>query len=167
MRARIASRLNPLRIPHYRSTAPPPYLCRKRAPTSQIAPAVFWTALGQGPGKRKPRVSATDSRRAAPARARDARPKGRDPQPQPTATRSGASMAQTAWLLARQGSPVAKRCATTFTPIPHRTAPETASHVELRTVLLVYYSQTRLGAPRCSWLIPSAITGTSCRCRTG
>ena len=63
------------------------------------------------------------SGRSGLARARDARPKGRDPQPRPTATRSGASMAQSAWLLARQGSPVAKRCAininiTTITAFP-------------------------------------------------
>ena len=55
------------------------------------------------------------SGRRGRARARDARPKGRDPQPEPTATRSGASMAQSAWLLARQGSPVAKRCARNIT----------------------------------------------------
>ena len=36
-------------------------------------------------------------------------------KPQPTAARSGASMAQSAWLLARQGSPVAKRCARNIT----------------------------------------------------
>ena len=60
------------------------------------------------------------SGRSGLARARDARPEGRDPQPRPTATRSGASMAQSAWLLARQGSPVAKRCAiiTTITAFP-------------------------------------------------
>ena len=44
-------------------------------------------------------------------RARDARPEGRDPQPMPGATHSEASMAFPARLLARQGSPVAKRCA--------------------------------------------------------
>ena len=71
----------------------------------------FQDGAGLWPGKYVPRVSATDGRRAAPARARDARPKGRDPQPMPTATRSAASMAPSAGLLARQGSPVAKRCA--------------------------------------------------------
>ena len=35
-----------------------------------------------------------------------------EPQPLPSATRSEASMAPAAWLLTRQGSPVAKRCAT-------------------------------------------------------
>ena len=39
------------------------------------------------------------------------RPKGRDPQPVPAGTRSEASMPMPARLLARQGSPVAQRCA--------------------------------------------------------
>ena len=68
--------LNPLRIQPGRSTAPLPDLCRIPASTSQIAPAVLRTALGPGPGKRKPRASATFSWLGAPASTRDARPKG-------------------------------------------------------------------------------------------
>ena len=77
------------------------------------------------------------SGRSGRARARDARPKGRDPQPQPTATRSEASMAESAWLLARQGSPVAKRCAI-ITTITNTTAlPKNAAVLQLETVLAV------------------------------
>ena len=48
-------------------------------------------------------------RRAGPRKG--CRPEGRDPQPMPVTTRSEASMALPARLLARQGSPVAQRCA--------------------------------------------------------
>ncbi len=61
------------------------------------------------------RCLAVGSRPCSRARARDARPKGRDRHPLPAATRSEASMASSAWLPARQGSPVAKRCARTVT----------------------------------------------------
>ena len=77
------------------------------------------------------------SGRPGRARARDARPEGRDPQPQPTATRSGASMAQSAWLLARQGSPVAKRCATITTITNTTEFPKNVPVLQLETVLAV------------------------------
>ena len=78
------------------------------------------------------------SGRSGRARARDARPEGRDPQPQPTATRSEASMAESAWLLARQGSPVAKRCAIIISIITNTTAlPKNAAVLQLETVLAV------------------------------
>ena len=98
---------------HHFHAAPAPHssLCRKSTSATKTGGGRSRTALAPGPGKSAPRVSATDSRRAAPARARDARPEGRDPQPMATATRSAASMASSAGLLARQGSPVAKRCA--------------------------------------------------------
>ena len=122
-----------------------------------VASALFSTSLRGGAGEREIGAVAgasvcdwallTRSRllrgvdimpvRSGRARARDARPEGRDPQPQPTATRSEASMAQSAWLLARQGSPVAKRCAIISTITNTTALPKNALVLQLETVLAV------------------------------